>query len=449
MKKFLVLLILFCFCLSAAANERVKNESSAKYYSIRVDVIDLPWLHGFGRIDDLQLRASQDEYLRQFIKKLASMNSANHIYADFDKLLSMWTGTTETELSMQKFILTKFMQIPKEEIEKYKPENIRNAYKLLKDMLYVDFIAQTSFGKNFDINYDYAQNKLIPGEKVYENIIKNMTDSYSYIASYIIFQRLVRDKTINTGKLASAIKHFGYGAHLITYSNSGSDLKYFKNVKSDGKTPLHLFGSLKNDRISGANTPDIIYGNRGNDLIRGGSGDDFLHGGFGNDRIYGEDGSDILAGAEGFNLLEGGGGNDIYIYTGVGNDSVKDEKYGKLRVQRWYWDNRISDYKDKWVDKGKILVDGGNDTVIFSEQLSREDFVIKRKGNDLVFTLKNNDNSLTLKNWYKSKEQRIENFKFSDGTELDVDKLYEIEPEHNAIIRLFKIVYSLVISVFA
>ncbi len=421
----------------------INNTVVAGDYSISANVIDLPWLRGYGRTYDLQYSATRDEDLRLFIKQLASMDSANGIYDNFDKLISMWLGDNKSGVDMQKLCLKKIMRENAPDLEQIKPENLQKAYEILKNILYVNFIVQTHFGQKFDIKYDYPEDKIVPGDKVYERIIENMTDTDSYLASYIILERLRRDNSLDTKRFADAIIQAGYGAHLITYYNSGASFRDFKNYASDGKTPLHIEGLRKNDRINGANTPDIIYGNNGNDLIKGGAGDDFLHGGKGDDKIYGEDGSDILIGAEGYNTLEGGGGDDIYIYDGLGTDKILDEKWGKLKVQRWYWDRKISDYSSTWDDKGKIRVDGGNDTVIFGGGLSKDKLIIKRKGDNLVFNVKGSTNSLIIINWYASDEQRVENFKFKDGTILDTQEFFDIKKENDFITFIYKISYKL------
>ena len=103
-----------------------------------------------------------------------------------------------------------------------------------------------------------------------------------------------------------------------------------------------------------------------------------------------------------------------------------DEKWGQLKVQRWCWDSKISDYRSTWEDKGKILVDGGDDTVILGGRLSKDKIVAKRKGDNLVFNVKDSTNSLIIINWYASQEQRVENFKFKDGTTLDTELFFDI-----------------------
>ena len=80
----------------------INNTIVAGDYSISANVIDLPWLRGYGRTYDLQYSATRNEDLRLFIKKLASSDSANEIYNNFDKLISMWICDNKTGVDIQK-----------------------------------------------------------------------------------------------------------------------------------------------------------------------------------------------------------------------------------------------------------------------------------------------------------------------------------------------------------
>ena len=68
----------------------------------------------------------------------------------------------------------------------------------------------------------------------------------------------------------------------------------------------HLFGSSKNDRLSGTHDPNLLYGNAGDDRLNGRQGDDLLFGGSGYDHLRGGEGAD---------LLSGGLDNDVVYYT--------------------------------------------------------------------------------------------------------------------------------------
>ena len=71
-------------------------------YILDADVIDLPWLRGYGNSMDLQLAASQNDNLKALVKQMASMTNANDIYNQFDNMMSMWLGENKTGEEMQK-----------------------------------------------------------------------------------------------------------------------------------------------------------------------------------------------------------------------------------------------------------------------------------------------------------------------------------------------------------
>lgn len=403
-------------------------------YILDADVIDLPWLRGYGRTLDLQLASSKDDYLKSMVINFSKIYNADELYDKFDLLISRWIGDNQFGMKLYKTVITKVMREALEDnINSFKSDNLKRAYNFFKDRLFLHFCAQTSIGKRFDVGFDYRDDKLIYGPNVYNKIIENMVDSSDYIVSFLLLERMILDKEYNPKLLGEAIKKHGYGAHIYSYAINSETFKFGKQKKTDNKKPIYVVGTKYSDKIAGNDNPDIIYGSDGDDYIDGRGGDDWLNGGRGNDKIYGNDGNDILIGNEGVNYLYGGGGNDIYIYNGSGSDIIIDEKWATAKVQEWYWDEKISDYRDKWVEKGKVLIDGGVDKVIFTNDSSPKYFIIQRYDNDLVFKLKNSKNTLTLKNWYSSSEQRIEEFVFADGSQLDIAALMKLKKHENNI----------------
>jgi Ca2+-binding RTX toxin-like protein len=84
-----------------------------------------------------------------------------------------------------------------------------------------------------------------------------------------------------------------------------------------------VFGTQKDDRVTGSSGQDTFYGFGGNDTLSGGDGidklvgqlgNDTLDGGAGNDRLYGDDGADTLIGGAGADKLDGGAGGDMASY---------------------------------------------------------------------------------------------------------------------------------------
>lgn len=392
-------------------------------YILDVDVIDLPWLRGYGNSMDLQLAASQNDNLKALVKQMASMTNANDIYNQFDNMMSMWLGENKTGEEMQKLVLSKLLRLDVDNMSEFQANNIGNAYNSLKDKLYVQFIAQTGLADKFDIAYDYSTDCIIYSDNTYENIVANTADGDAFTASYVIAKMLADDGSLDVTRLANTIKELGYGAQLINYLNSGLKFQNGEFTYVAGSKPLYVIGTDGNDTITGGDTADIIYGMDGNDLINGGGGADFLHGGRGNDTLYGGDGNDTLIGGEGDNTLEGGGGNDTYIYAGDGKDAVLDEKWAIVREQQWHQDNYYTDWYPVWVEVSKELVDAGDDVISFGKNVTPEDLTITKDGNNLVFGLKNTNNTLTIKNWYASDKQRVETFQFADGLILNANQI--------------------------
>ena len=267
-------------------------------YILDADVIDLPWLRGYGNSIDLQLAASQNDNLKTLVKQMAAMTNANDIYNQFDNMMSMWLGENKTGVEMQKLVLSKLLKLDVDNMSQFQANNIGNAYNSLKDKLYVQFIAQTGIADEFDIAYDYPTDCIIYSDNTYENIVANTANGDVFIASYVIAKMLADDGSLDVTKLANTIKKLGYGAQLINYLNSGLKFQNGEFTYVAGSKPLYVIGSEYNDTITGGDTADIIYGMDGNDLINGGGGSDFLHGGRGNDTLYGGDGNDTLIGGE-------------------------------------------------------------------------------------------------------------------------------------------------------
>jgi len=152
-------------------------------------------------------------------------------------------------------------------------------------------------------------------------------------------------------------------------------------------------GSQNDDEIVGTKENEFFNGLKGNDIIYAGSGDDSLSGGIGNDTLYAENGNDVLNGGLGIDLLEGGLGNDLYIFTpNDGNDTIFDL--------------------------------GGNDTLKFEGNVTKDELIFQQIGNDLIILLTNNgvDETITISNWF-IQINRIESLTFDNGDSYNV---YEI-----------------------
>jgi Ca2+-binding RTX toxin-like protein len=145
------------------------------------------------------------------------------------------------------------------------------------------------------------------------------------------------------------------------------------------------------DSLTGWEGIDYMDGGLGNDTIGAGAGDDSLLGGGGNDVLNGGDGNDVLDGGVGLDTLNGGTGADTYLFgIGSGNDLILD------------------------TDSTAGVVD----VVKFGAGITQTDIRFTQLGNSLVATIKSTSEALTIQDWYLGTQNRMEEFRFADGSSL-------------------------------
>jgi Ca2+-binding RTX toxin-like protein len=223
------------------------------------------------------------------------------------------------------------------------------------------------------------------------------------------------DDIINGGNGDDVING-GYGNDIVNggdgndtlYGEAGNDTIY------GGDGDDIIYGGGNNIIYFGSSDDDIIYGGDGNDIINSGYGNDIINGGDGDDIINGSEGNDIIEGGKGDDALNGGQGDDTYIY---GRGNGKDTVYDDYRYGSWYQYN------------------GGNDTLEFKEGITKDDVIIKLSAdsNDLIIAIKEDGKSfnelsdiITIKDWFNV-NNRIENFRFSNGTALSVNDIINLQ----------------------
>lgn len=402
-------------------------------YILSEEVIDLPWVRGYGQMKDLQLEASQNEELLQLVQTLYYENNAKVVYDNIDDLVFKWANADVIDATAMNgnmnarkaYVVSKFLNIELNDITLEQQPYIETVYTQIKNKVFVDFIAQTKIGNSFEINYDFINDAIVYNDNTYDKLVANLTNQELFLASYTITKNLGLSGALDVNKLAYAITEKGYGASLISYLNSGFQILDSGEIKIlEPNTPMYVIGTSGNDTITGTDNADIIYGMDGNDILNGGAGDDYLSGGNGNDILIGGDGNDTLDGGAGDDDMQGGYGDDTYIYSGEGKDTILDERWVKIARQEWYQSGWwiFKTWKYKWVYQDK-LVDAGNDTIIFDENVKEKDIIISRDGDNLVFELRGTDNKLTIKQWYATTEQRVENFIFADGFVINSEQI--------------------------
>lgn len=412
-------------------------------YELSADVLDMVWLRGYGQVADLQLAMTNDEDLKTFVRELSRYDDAKALYDKMDEFLAKWIGCEDIAAdavqnginSREIEILNKYLGLDLQgEITADKKVFFDSAYQSLKNKIYTEFIAQTRIGDAFEINYDYKTDSILYNDNTYENLIENLPNQKNFFASYIIAKVLNDSDCLDGNKLAYTITEKGYGASLISYLNSGFQFLEDGSLEIlNPNTPMYVIGTDGDDVITGTDNADIIYGMDGDDILNGGAGDDYLSGGLGDDTLIGGDGNDTLDGGEGDDSMQGGYGNDTYIYEGGGKDTIIDERWIKIARQEWYQSGFwiFKKWKSRWVYQDK-LVDAGQDTIIFGDDVKAKDISITRNGNDLIISLLGTDNKLTVKNWYATSEQRVENFVFADGFVINSDQIMNMKRDTSA-----------------
>ncbi|TFI56597.1 hypothetical protein E2493_19395, partial [Sphingomonas parva] len=142
------------------------------------------------------------------------------------------------------------------------------------------------------------------------------------------------------------------------------------------------------DVLDGGAGNDTLLGGANDDQLIGGTENDLLDGGTGDDNLSGDAGSDTLIGGQGNDTLAGGAGDDVYRWNlGDGQDTVNDA--------------------------------GGIDAIVFGPGITAADLVIRQQGSTgLVVRIRDTDERLTLLNAFGTAANRIEEFRFDDGSVL-------------------------------
>ncbi len=256
------------------------------------------------------------------------------------------------------------------------------------DILYGNSGADTLIGgKGDDILYGGRDN---------DTYIFNLGDGNDIIEDYV--------PTSSNSKADKVIFGEGISADDIKVERSGNDMivRYSEN---DSITLINQYSNAYywvenfefadgtkrtiNDLLNVAQT---IHGNgKIEDYTSGyGNKNNTLVGSDGADELYGYEGTDTLIGGKGDDILYGGRDNDTYIFNPWdGNDIIED-----------YVLNTSNSKADK---------------VIFGEDISAEDIVFSRQGNNLVISYGSGGDTVTVQNQYYSSYYEIERFETSDG----------------------------------
>ncbi|HEY1130028.1 MAG TPA: calcium-binding protein, partial [Roseateles sp.] len=227
-----------------------------------------------------------------------------------------------------------------------------------------------------------------------------------------------------------------------------------ENLVLTGTSAINGTGNASNNMLTGNGANNTLTGGAGNDTLDGGAGTDSLVGGTGDDTYIVDattdvvaenagEGTDIvlsnvtwtlgsnvehltltgsssvngtgntlanmLTGNSGANTLAGAAGNDT-LDGGAGNDTLNGGAGADTYMLGIGYGN------DVIVDSDSTA--GVTDVVRFGVGLTQSDIRFTQSGNALVATIKNSSESLTIQDWYLSAHNRVEEFRFDDGTVL-------------------------------
>lgn len=276
----------------------------------------------------------------------------------------------------------------------------------------------------------------------------------------------------------------------VIYAGQGDDVVNFSSPKHShpdisiyaGQGNDKIWLNQGNDDVFGQEGDDEVYSGGGDDVISGGVGNDFIDAGSGNDVIDGGSGDDIIKSAEGDDLIflsngtdaiDGGQDNDtlsfinsassINLTSGqeinsiiansqdIVNSTITNvEKIigsnyddninvqGALEINAGAGDDIITTSNDNNIfiynlgDGFDSISDfGGRDVVKFGSNISLEDLLLSRNGNDLLIGVNSyEEGSVTIKNHFTN--SGIEYFEFDNGQKMAAGDLTILSQEQEA-----------------
>ncbi|WP_216656289.1 Ig-like domain-containing protein [Campylobacter sp. RM16188] len=168
-----------------------------------------------------------------------------------------------------------------------------------------------------------------------------------------------------------------------------------------------VFGIDKKENINGSKQNDVIITSGGKDNVDAGKGNDIIFAG-NYDTIKAGKGDDTIVSRGNSATLIGSDGDDVYIISSKSNNNI---------------------IKDKELIN---LINGGNDTIRLSGDITKQDITFSRTGTfskDLLVRYK--DNSLIVKN-QSNKYSAVEKLELDNGNYITRDQIDKIIQDINA-----------------
>ncbi|WP_457642393.1 calcium-binding protein [Persephonella sp.] len=406
--------------------------------NISPDVLFLPWLRGYGEVKDLPIAMSENQELKEAVINIAKGTDIKNIYAQLDELIAKWAeidnipkdkmrGTVEDRIisAVEKFLGIKYERktytaileqdngtryivgwdesnIPFSEdisigtkigdyvivdisittdVAQIDKEKILETYTKIKNMIFVNLIAQTEIGKEYGLSYNFVNNSVeIDPSLFYSAILdKNIGDIVhnSYIVKALYDRGIFDISMLPNNALGDFYKSVIYGNAIEINSNEYDP--YFTYFPEN-----YIFF------VKGSNQGDSIYGGSNRELLQAYEGNDYLSGDLGND---------VLIGGKGNDYLEGGEGSDTYIFNlGDGQDTIWDQNWSGTDVN----------------------------VIKFGKGISKDNIKFTKEGEDLIIKLEDTTDSIRISGWFMGDEYKISKIQFADGTILTTEDIKQI-----------------------
>ncbi|CAG0968377.1 calcium-binding protein [Geobacter sp.] len=175
------------------------------------------------------------------------------------------------------------------EVQEYDKQRITNMYNSLKDMFFVDFIAQTSIGSSLGIGYDFFKDKIQFDSPLSPSmIVANLMDSSTIFTPLILLKALKENGQLDMTTF-DAVPEWSYIKNPVLnwIANPTSFVDVQANLTADLlSSSMIAVGSDADNTISSTSSADLIFGNDGADTLQGNCGDDALLGGCIRDVVY-------------------------------------------------------------------------------------------------------------------------------------------------------------------
>ncbi|MDU4960255.1 MAG: calcium-binding protein [Sporomusaceae bacterium] len=361
---------------------------------ITESIKSLPYLQGFGNVDDLWQAVAKDssgqltELVQAFIAEPDPANRGDIL----DQLLAKWSGSENVapgsrgsyvnaiQLStLEKFFGQRFLQQGTQPNPGSQAATTLNkVYQDVKEYYYIRLLMQTTYAEWMeDIQFSWNDTT--------NTVCDNLTRMETRIEELL---------AVDYDSALSQVAEFGRIVKGLGLDQNLSDYSRFKDAL--GEKDLSLKIALENRVLFGSEKIDTLYGTTGGEAIFGRTG---------NDVLYGENGNDHLDGGVGNDYLEGGAGDDTYYWDkGFGNDTINNSV-------RHFWYGYL---------------DPGSDRVVLGKGVNSDAIGWTQQESNVILTLKATGETLTFKNWFVNKHNRVKTVHFADGTALTADEIDEL-----------------------